>query len=452
MTKVPRPDSLKLVAERSTVDVPEIERLRLESLLHDAVTGLTLHPFADLKGERVANLGVVYIQLGRFAGVESLYGWELYDRILRVTAASLREDITASPLAPGLLAMSFNGSDGVFLLFDVARRAPGRRGVTLEAEAARLRQGVGRRLKQALGRSAVDLMHIHATALVVPDDPRVRPSRQVMRALAEAARLADARESGEKKSFVERLKALLSARRLRAVFQPIVGVTSGEVLGHEALIRGPAGHELEMPDELFAVAREGDLLLELESLCVETVFSSLPRAARKKRLFVNASARLLTHSVFLDDRNLAQMGRVHGDIVLELSEKEVVFNYPAFREVVGRLRASGFGFAIDDAGSGYSGLESIAQLRPEYVKVAHTLVSGLDEDRIKREIVGSLAALGERIDAELIAEGIETPGELESLRGLGVPWGQGFLLGRPAARPVVTRPGASAPRASHATE
>ena len=309
-----------------------------------------------------------------------------------------------------------------------------------------LRGRVGRALKQALGRSAVDLMHIHATALVIPDDPRVRLSRQVMRALAEATLLADARESGEKKGFVERLKALLSAKKLRAVFQPIVSVGSGEVLGYEALIRGPAGHELEMPDELFAVAREGDLVLELESLCVETVFSSLPRVARQKRLFVNASARLLTHSVFLDDRNLAEMGRMHGDVVLELSEKEVVFNYPAFREVVGRLRAAGFGFAIDDAGSGYSGLESIVQLRPEYVKVAHTLVSGLDEDRIKREIVGSLAALGKRIDAELIAEGVETPRELETLRSMGVPWGQGFLFGRPAARPVVLRPGVRSAR------
>ena len=109
--------------------MPEIEKLRLESLLHDPVTGLTLHPFADLKGERVANLGVVYVQLGRFAGVESLYGWELYDRILRVTAASLREDLAASPFAPGFLSMSFNGSDGVFVLFDLARRAaePARR-------------------------------------------------------------------------------------------------------------------------------------------------------------------------------------------------------------------------------------------------------------------------------------------------------------------------------------
>ena len=446
MTRAQHTDSLKLVSERSSVEVPEIERLRLESLLHDAVTGLTLHPFADLKGERVANLGVVYIQLGRFAGVESLYGWELYDRILRVTAASLREDVAAFAARARPPRHVLQRLRRSLPSFDVARRAPGRRGVTLEAEAARLRQGVGRRLKQALGRSAVDLMHIHATALVIPDDPRVRPSRQVMRALAEATRLADARESGEKKGFVERLKALLSAKRLRAVFQPIVGVTSGDVLGYEALIRGPAGHELEMPDELFAVAREGDLVLELESLCVETVFSSLPRVARSKRLFVNASARLLTHSVFLDDRNLAEMGRMHGDVVLELSEKEVVFNYPAFREVVGRLRAAGFGFAIDDAGSGYSGLESIVQLRPEYVKVAHTLVSGLDEDRIKREIVGSLAALGERIDAELIAEGIETRRELETLRSMGVPWGQGFLFGRPAARPVVTRPGARGAR------
>ena len=130
-TRPRRPESLKLVAERAHVEVPEIERLRLESLLHDSVTGLTLHPFADLKGERVANLGVVYVQLGRFAGVESLYGWELYDRILRVTAASLREDIAGSTLAPGLLTICFNGSDGVFLLFDLARRTPGRRAVTL---------------------------------------------------------------------------------------------------------------------------------------------------------------------------------------------------------------------------------------------------------------------------------------------------------------------------------
>ena len=198
-----------------------------------------------------------------------------------------------------------------------------------------------------------------------------------------------------------------------------------------------------MPDELFAVAREGDLLLELESLCVETVFSSLPRVARGKRLFVNASSRLLTHSVFLDDRNLAEMTRAHGDVVLELSEKEVVFNYPAFREVVARLRAAGFGFAIDDAGSGYSGLESIVQLRPEYVKVAHTLVSGLHEDRIKREIVGSLAALA-RAHRRRAHRGRHRGRrrELASLEELGVAWGQGFLFGRPAARPVVLKPDA----------
>ena len=170
-------------------------------------------------------------------------------------------------------------------------------------------------------------MHVHATALAVPDDPRVRPARNLMRALAEASRLADARESGEKKSFVERLKAILSGRKLRAVFQPIVGVKTGEVLGYEALIRGPQDHELEMPDDLRAVAREGDLLLELESLCVETVFCPC-RVARASALRERVLAPL-THSVFLDDRNLAEMTRARRRRPRAL-EKEVVFNYPAF--------------------------------------------------------------------------------------------------------------------------
>ncbi len=126
--KTTRRGPLRIVSRRAPIETagaPEIEKLRLESQLHDPVTGLTLHPFADLKGERVANLGVVYVQLGRFAGVESLYGWELYDRILRVTAASLREDLATSPFRPGFLSMSFNGSDGVFR--PLRPRAPGAR-------------------------------------------------------------------------------------------------------------------------------------------------------------------------------------------------------------------------------------------------------------------------------------------------------------------------------------
>src|SRR4051794_33874628 len=97
----------------------ELERLRLQRILSDWVTGLPLYPIADLRNERLANLGVVYLQLGRFAGIESVYGWELYDQVLRCVTESLRADIESSALRPAFLSMQFTGCDGFYLLFDL---------------------------------------------------------------------------------------------------------------------------------------------------------------------------------------------------------------------------------------------------------------------------------------------------------------------------------------------
>jgi EAL domain-containing protein (putative c-di-GMP-specific phosphodiesterase class I) len=409
-----------------------VEKLRLERLVTDAVTGLPLQPPADL--ERVAGIGIVFLQLGRFAGVESLYGWELYDRVLRLTTASLREDLDASALREIFLGLHFNGCDGFYLLFDVSERPVPRQTSLLEPEGRRLRLGVLRRLRQSLGRTAVDLMNVYVSVTSVADDPRVRPSRNLLRGLAEASRAVEAYQTGARVGRVETLKGILTGRKLRTVWQPVFSLKERAVLGHEALIRGPVGADLEMPDALFTAAREGDMLLELENLCLETIFSALPRAVRAGTLFVNASARLLTHPVFLDDRHLAEMKRAHSAVVIEVSEKEIVWNYPAFREVLERLRTAGFRFAIDDAGSGYSGLESILQLRPEFIKVADSIVRNVHADSIKREVLSGLLSLGRQIGAALIAEGIEQDEELRSLEALGIPYGQGFLLGRPAAR------------------
>jgi EAL domain-containing protein (putative c-di-GMP-specific phosphodiesterase class I) len=98
------------------------------------------------------------------------------------------------------------------------------------------------------------------------------------------------------------------------------------------------------------------------------------------------------------------------------------------------VRRSKLKIAIDDAGSGYSGLETILYLRPDYIKVADSLVRGLETDPIKQEIIASLAAIGHRIGASLIAEGIERTVERDALVSLGVELGQGYLLGRPSAQ------------------
>jgi EAL domain-containing protein (putative c-di-GMP-specific phosphodiesterase class I) len=412
--------------------VDELERLRLQRILSDWVTGLPLYPIADLRNERMANLGVIYLQLGRFAGIESVYGWELYDQVLRCVTESLRADIETSALRPAFLSMQFTGCDGFYLLFDLPAHGPDPEG-RLEKEAVRFRDGITRRLSQRVGRTIVELMAVHWSAVCVPDDPRVRPSRNVIRGLREAARRVETRETAERLKLVAGCRAVLAGRKLHAVYQPVVSIKDNGIVGYEALIRGPVG-ELERPDVLFAVADEADMTLELESLCLETIFAKVPRAVAGKKLFVNASPRLLGHSVFLDQRNLDSMRRAHPDVVMEISEKEVVHDYPAFRETLDRLREAGLEIAIDDAGSGYSGLESILQLRPEYIKVATSIVRNLHADTIKRQVITALATLGEQIQAPLIAEGIEQPEELSSLLQLGVRMGQGFLLGRPQAR------------------
>ena len=192
----PRPGrALTLEGPAAAATVAEIERLRRERLVMDAVTSLPLQPDPGVGFDRIAGIGVLILQLGRFAGVESLYGWELYDRVLKLTAASLREDLESSALKSRHLSLSFNGCDGFCLLFDLSAQPAQRYAALLEPEGRRFRQGVLRRLRQALGRIAVDLMNVYVGVASVVDDPRVRPARNLSRGVLEAFRAAVAHQS-----------------------------------------------------------------------------------------------------------------------------------------------------------------------------------------------------------------------------------------------------------------
>ncbi len=413
-----------------------IDRLRQERIVYDGVTGLPVHPFEEPERvhlvERLEHLGVIYLQIGRFSGFEELYGWEQYDRVLVVVAEGLREDVETSPLSPHFVSLRFSGTDGFYALFSLP--APGRRRLTpsLDQEAARFQSNAIRRLRRAFGGTTVDLMSVHASSLTAADNPRVRPSRHLIRSLAEAAKIVSQRQTREKLDLCASLKGVIGGRKLKSAFQPVCHLPDGAVVGYEALIRGPQGSSLEQPNVLFAAARENDMDVELETLCLETIFGRLPRRVGQRRLFVNASSKLLRHPVFLNERNLTAINRRHADVVVEISEKEMVGDYSSFRDTLEVVRGSKLKIAIDDAGSGYSGLEAILYLRPDYIKVADSLVRHLETDPIKREIIASLASIGGRIGATLVAEGIERTEEREALIDLGIRFGQGFLLGRPS--------------------
>ena len=117
-------------------------------------------------------------------------------------------------------------------------------------------------------------------------------------------------------------------------------------------------------------------------------------------------------------------------MVLEISERESIGNFAIFRELCDRYSELGFQIAMDDVGAGYGSLEVVTELAPNFIKVDIAFVKAIDSDPTRRAVLTALNGIARRIGAQIIAEGIETPEQLETLQQLAVPYGQGYLLGR----------------------
>jgi EAL domain-containing protein (putative c-di-GMP-specific phosphodiesterase class I) len=212
---------------------------------------------------------------------------------------------------------------------------------------------------------------------------------------------------------------------LTMVFQPIVDLASAAVAGYEALARFPG---TATPDVWFAAAADAGLGAELEALAISKALAALPGLPPNTFLTVNVSPHLLGSAPVTEAfAGPASLRRV----VVELTEHTPVDDLAALRAQTAALRGRGALIAIDDAGSGYSGLQQLAELRPQLVKLDRALVTGVDSDPVRYALAEMVGAFTGRIDAWLLAEGIETTGELAAFARLGVPLVQGWLLGRP---------------------
>ncbi|WP_104526969.1 EAL domain-containing protein [Blastococcus saxobsidens] len=219
---------------------------------------------------------------------------------------------------------------------------------------------------------------------------------------------------------------LADADDLTLVFQPIVDLSAATVAGYEALARfpGTAG-----PDVWFAAAAEAGVGAELEALAVHKALDAVDRLPANTFLTVNVSPHLLGTDVV--QRALASRTDLRR-VVVELTEHTAVDDLTGLRGRTDALRERGALIALDDTGSGYSGLQQMAALRPQLVKLDRSLVADVDEDPVRMALAEMMGEFAGKIDAWLLAEGIETPAELAAFARLGVPLAQGWLLGRPS--------------------
>ncbi len=217
---------------------------------------------------------------------------------------------------------------------------------------------------------------------------------------------------------------------LAVVFQPIVELATRRTVGLEALSRF-SGEPLRSPDLWFDEASSVGLGPELEMKAVRSAVSQLDRIPDDEFLAVNVSPELVL-SGKLDE--LASH-EICSRLVLELTEHVAVDDYGPIRSRIEPLREHGAQVAVDDTGAGFSSLRHILLLQPEIIKLDRSLTLGVDRDPAKRALAASLVSFAVDIDARLIAEGVETEGELTTLELLGAPWVQGFHIAMPEPLP-----------------
>jgi len=389
-------------------------------------------------GQRLAargEIGLISVTVLQRRHVANGAGWHGYETIIREIGAFLRgyqrermrrEDRLFTP--------SVNGNSFALLL------EPPRNGREFQAAAlarvcARIKRGLKVHLTRTLPHDVGETFGSYVGAALVHSEEGIPFERIVRRALEEsfADGLREKEREGQRRAV--QLARVIHLGLVRSVYQPVVDIVERRVIGFEALTRVGSGR-FENVETLFKAAEANDALWSLERLCRRKALEGMPRLHADQLLFMNiepdsAHDPQLTGPQFLD--GLAAAGLSPRQVVLELTEHSAVRDFVAFRRTLEQFRALGFRLAMDDVGSGYSGLQAIAEIAPDFIKADMHLVRGLHESSIKRELIETMQRFSESTGITLVAEGVECAEELAALTAAGVRCAQGFLFARPGA-------------------
>lgn len=239
------------------------------------------------------------------------------------------------------------------------------------------------------------------------------------------------------------LSEILETRNLHPLFQPILDIRSGELVGYEGLIRGPANSPFHAPLALFSAVKPHGLSLELEMLCRKIILEKFAALGLPGKVFLNVSPEALAQPNFKIGETLkfiAETGITPERVIIELTENQPIYDFDDMRAALLHYRRMGFSIAMDDLGAGFSSLRLWSELRPDYVKIDMHFIQGVNTDPLKLQFLKSIQSIAESSNTLVIAEGIETPEELMAIRDIGIAFGQGYFIARPAQNPPLAPP------------
>jgi EAL domain-containing protein (putative c-di-GMP-specific phosphodiesterase class I)/GGDEF domain-containing protein len=384
-------------------------------------------------------LGLLVLDASSLGAIEDQYGAQAYDEVRQRIFKLLEEQRGKDYRANDILAL--DQPRGLrFILFLERKR---RRNVPFAL--ADLRAARSRLLSSLLpqvARAAFPYLktppRLEVGYGLALHNPLRHTEHIVRRAYRDSLELAALQRKNDDLLVLERLQDILLRERVITAYQPILRLKEATVMGFEALSRGPRGSGLEGADALFGAATKHNLLVELDRLCRRRALLSSGRIPSNARIFINTLPATIRDPQFRDKPLIDFLDRAQVSpqrIVIEITEKLVIENYGLFREAMAYFTDLGMSFAVDDVGSGYSGLESIAKLKPAFLKIDIGLVRDVHVSTVNQTMVKAIQTLGRGIGATVIAEGIQTEEEVQALKAMGIDYGQGHFLARPDPGP-----------------
>lgn len=230
---------------------------------------------------------------------------------------------------------------------------------------------------------------------------------------------------------------ILEKKSMVSYFQPIIDLETNEIYGHELLIRGIKQDGLLMPpNDMIFLAQKNDLFFQFDQLAMQTCIQTAYHKKPKGKIFMNMAPSCLEKSFDLILDLVLRLELDPHQIVFELIEIEKIQDYERFKKFLDACKQKGFSIAMDDVGSGYSSLQALALLEPQYIKIERKIIENIHKEKPKQAILHALLQVAREMGIEVLGEGIERKEELRYLMQQGIRLGQGYLFSRPVPKPM----------------
>jgi EAL domain-containing protein (putative c-di-GMP-specific phosphodiesterase class I) len=391
-------------------------------------------PFLTEELKKNGNLSLLLVDVSPFGVIEEQYGLFTYDLVRQSLFTLLIEQAGKEYRKEDIVALEEPSGERILLFLSPARKASACSYENLRVLRVRLMNTlIPKMLRTALPylKNPPAISVGYALGL---HNPLADPRHIVLRIIREALDQARWQQSTDDMESLQNLRELITNERVITLFQPIVDMQNGEPMGFEALSRGGPGTAFQSADELFGAAIKHHLLVELDRMCRSKALTYSNRLPDTVKVFINTLPATIRDPEFRGPHLIGSLeeAKITPDrIVIEITEHLVIDNLSLFQDAMNYFTDLGMALAVDDVGSGYSGLETIGKLRPSYLKIDASLIHDIHISKVNREMLKAIIQLGRGIGARVIGEGIQAVEELNELRKLGIDYGQGYFLGRP---------------------